>query len=99
MTEFFVKFIDLHRRKSLKTHFENGGGLLFVKQERVHKLYRRVVFILTALDYRYHFVDIRKRDNESFYDMFALFRFIEIESRSARDYVFLVSDVIFEYFF
>ena len=73
--------------------------MFVVEKERGFQLRSRFVFILTAFDYRDNFVDIGKRDNETFDYMLSFSRSRKVVFRTSFDNVDLVIDEVRKNFF
>ena len=81
----------------MQPHFKDGGRLLIVEFEGVHKVSARLVLIRGLFDYSDNVIHVRKGYNKTFDYVFALLRSREVIAGTAGNNVFLMLDVLVYY--
>ena len=97
--EFRIDLFDFKSRQALQTHIENRRRLLVAQTVVFHKFGNGVLSVAGFLQKFDDCVDIFKRDMQSEQYVLSFLRFFKVETRSAHDYVLLVSNVAFQYLF
>ena len=97
--EFRIDLFDFKSRQALQTHIENRRRLLVAQTVVFHKFGNGVLSVAGFLQKFDDCVDIFKRDMQSEQYVLSFLRFFKVETRSAHDYVLLVSNVAFQHLF